>query len=120
MVTDASTPSATPTVTGASTVTPTAPSDTEEVSLGTSRSANGVPLSKMTFGGAAVWVVLQATPITANIAIATDSNDRRLRKGVINCPLPTLRLFGSPPTLNSFEHFSRSGRLTAPTWAGLS
>ena len=49
MVTDASTPSATLTVTGESTVTPTAPSVTEEVSLGTSRSANGVPLSKMTF-----------------------------------------------------------------------
>src|ERR1700756_2152478 len=84
MVTDASTPSATLTVTGASTVTPTAPSVTEEVSLGTSRSANGVPLSKMTFAGAAVWVVLQATPSTANIAIPTDSHDRRVRKGVIN------------------------------------
>jgi hypothetical protein len=84
MLTDASTPSATLTVTGESTVTPTDPSVTEEVSLGTSRSANGVPLSKMTFGGAAVWVVLQATPITANIAIPTDSNDRRLRKGVIS------------------------------------
>ncbi len=83
MVTEASTPSATLTVTGASTVTPTAPSLTEAVSLGTSRSANGVPLSKMTLGGAAVWPPPQATAPTATKAIAAASHDRRPRKGVI-------------------------------------
>src|SRR5271163_50792 len=86
MVTDPSTPSATLTVTGASTVTPTAPSVTEEVSLGTSRSANGVPLSTMTFGGAAVWLLLHATPNTATEIIATASDNRRLRKGIIKQP----------------------------------
>src|ERR1700739_1252316 len=83
MVTDASTPSATLIVTGASTVTPTAPSVTEEVSLGTNRSANGVPLSKITFAGAAVWLLLQATPTTANTIMAATSHDRCRRKGVI-------------------------------------
>src|ERR1700761_728121 len=84
MVTDASTPSATFTVTGESTVTPTAPSDTEEVSLGTSRSANGVPLSKMTFAGAAVCPLLQAAPTTANRVSAMASHDRLVRKGIID------------------------------------
>ncbi len=44
--------SAAVTDTGASTVTPTAPSVTDAVSLSTSRSANGVPLSAMTLIGA--------------------------------------------------------------------
>jgi hypothetical protein len=82
-VTDPITPSATFTVTGASTVTPTAPSVTEEVSLGTSRSANGVPLSKMTFAGAAVCPLLQAVPKTANRVSAIASHDRLVRKDII-------------------------------------
>src|ERR1700677_4214039 len=83
MVTDASTPSGTLTVTGASTVTPTAPSVTEEGGLGTSRSANSVPLSTMTFAGAAPRLLLPATPNTATEIIATASDNLRLRKGVI-------------------------------------
>src|ERR1700758_108080 len=115
MVTDPSTPSATLTVTGASTVTPTAPSVTEEVSLGISRSANGVPLSKMTFAGPALWLLLQATPTTANKIIPAASHDRRLRKGVIKRPFTSLRLFRSPLTLNNCEHFSGLEPLTAAT-----
>src|ERR1700757_4215594 len=34
--------------------------------------------------------------------------------------LPDTRLLRSPLTLNSFEHFSRFGSLTAATWIGLS
>ena len=69
-------------VTGASTVTPTAPSATDDVSLGTSRSANGVPLSKMTFAGAALWLLPQ--PTTASRTRAAASHDRPLRKVVAN------------------------------------
>src|SRR3954469_8007894 len=51
MLTAPRTPSSALTVTGESTVTPTAPSVTDAVSLGTSRSPNGVPLSSLVWGG---------------------------------------------------------------------
>src|SRR5258707_12370523 len=51
IVTAPSTPSSAVTVTGDSTLTPTAPSLTDAVSLGTSKSPYGVPLSVMTLGG---------------------------------------------------------------------
>ncbi|CKT70866.1 Uncharacterised protein [Mycobacterium tuberculosis] len=80
MVTAASTPSAAVTDTGASTVTPTAPSVTDAVSLGTSRSANGVPLSAMTLIGAGPRPLPHATApiITAVIISAVNQALRTL------------------------------------------
>lgn len=80
MVTAASTPSAAVTDTGASTVTPTAPSVTDAVSLGTTRSANGVPLSAMTLIGAGPRPLPHATApiITAVIISAVNQALRTL------------------------------------------
>jgi hypothetical protein len=70
--TEASTPFSALTVTGLSTATPTAPSVTEVVTLGTSRSPNGVALSMMALGAGAPRLPLQApAPNTASGTIST-------------------------------------------------
>src|ERR1700710_487372 len=83
MVTAPSTPSSALTATGESTVTPTAPSVTDAVSLGTNRSPNGVPLSVMVSGcGGALGALLQALmPNTTTGTNSTAANNVDFRRG---------------------------------------
>ena len=70
------------TVTGDSTLTPTAPSVTDVVSLGTSRSPNGVPLSVMTCGfGGAELLLHEDSPSTTAGTSATATSHARIRRG---------------------------------------
>src|ERR1700750_304822 len=77
MLTAPSTPSSALTVTGASTVTPTAPSVTDAVSFGTRRAPNGVPLSVLVYGwgGWAGWLSHPLTPKMAD-GISTSAATR--------------------------------------------
>jgi hypothetical protein len=100
IVTEASTPSSADTVTGTSTATPTAPSVTEALSLGTSRSANGVPLSKMTFAGGALPPLPQAPTLSAATGtISAVGQDRYRHASLIQRPT-TAFLPYDPPTLH--------------------
>ena len=80
IVTAPSTPSSALTVTGDSTLTPTAPSLTDAASLGTNRSWNGVPLSLMTWGVGGAALLLQAPSPSkmAGTSAATTHQARRL------------------------------------------